>query len=273
MTQQNLAPYLLGHRSDELIRLQQQPGQLAGEASWLLDRMELVRGNRVVEFGCGPRGVLDQLAARVGPSGTVIGIDQGSEAIALARAFAEATGLTNVELVHNDASNTGFIQESFDAVFTRLVLVNVPDPEAIVAEATRLVKPGGVVAFHEADFVAHLCEPPCDAWTTLLGAYMDLFDKAGIDLRVGRRVPGLMRDAGLVDVESRPIVHLYPPGHPRRLILPQFIGNVRPQLIDEGYFSPTELDTLVASLVAHLEDPATLVVSHLFLQCWGRKPV
>jgi SAM-dependent methyltransferase len=271
MTQQ-LAPYLLGHGKPELERLRQQPLQLAAEADWLLDRMEIAPGGRVIEFGCGPRGVLDRLSERVGPAGTVVGIDQGSEAVTLAQTFVEEHGLANVEVRHGNAADTGFDSGSFDAVFTRLVLVNVPNPEAIVAEAARLVRPGGVVAFHEADFVSHLCEPPCDAWSRLLDAYLALFSASGIDLHVGRRVPGLLRAAGLEDVEARPIVHLYPAGHPRRSILTQFVGNVRNRLVGEGFLTGAEVDELTAAVESHVADPNTMVISHLFLQSWGRKP-
>jgi hypothetical protein len=82
MAQRNLAPYLLGHGHDELRRLQLQPAQSADEADWLLDQMEITAGNRAIGFGCGPRGVLDHLSARVGSSGLLIGFDQGREDVA-----------------------------------------------------------------------------------------------------------------------------------------------------------------------------------------------
>lgn len=272
MTTGHTVEYLLGHSSDELERLKLQPGQLADEADWLLERMDIEPGDNVLELGCGPRGVLDQLADRVGPDGSVTGIDQGGEAVSLATAFISERELWNVEVLRGDAASTGLPDASFDAVFTRLVLVNVPNPERIVAEAVRLVRPGGVVAFHEADFVSHLCEPASTAWDTLLSAYLTLFDQFGIDLHVARRVPALLRDAGLRGVDSRPLVHIYPPGHPRRSILPQFIGNVRDQLIANELLEASTIDRLTNDVETHLADPDTMVVSHLFIQAWGRKP-
>jgi hypothetical protein len=151
-------------------------------------------------------------------------------------------------------------------------LVNVPRPEEIVAEAVRLARPGGTVAFHEADALTDVCDPPLEAWTQLrelLNRYADL---NGIDLFVGRRLPRLLRDAGLADVRMRPIIHLHEPGHPRRSLLPDFVDNLRERLLAHGLIARPELDRLQAAVRRHVEDRNTLVVSHLYIQAWGRKP-
>ena len=69
-----------------------------------------------------------------------------------------------------------------------------------------------------------------------------------------------------------PLVHVYPPGHGRRLILLQFVENLRTRLLAEGFVDEAELEELTGVLGRHLEDPKTLVVSHLFFQVWGYKP-
>ena len=66
--------YFLGYRQAELTRLQQQAQQLAEESTWLVDQLDIPRGGRVIEIGCGPQGCLDLLAERVGPEGSVIGV-------------------------------------------------------------------------------------------------------------------------------------------------------------------------------------------------------
>ena len=95
----------------------------------------------------------------------------------------------------------------------RLVLVNVPEPERIVREMVSLVRPGGWVASFEADFLAHICDPPLPAWTRLLDAYTAYSAAQGIDLFVGRRTHRLFRDAGVADIRVDAVVHVYPPGH------------------------------------------------------------
>lgn len=264
--------YLLGYRQSEQERLQAQALQLAHESAWLFEQLPVGPGDRVVEIGCGPRGCLDLLANRVGPSGAVVGVERSDDAVAMARAFVAEQGLSNIEVVHGDARATGLPKESFDAVTCRLVLVNVPQPEEILAEAVALARPGGAVAFHEADWLPHICDPPSAAWDRAIEVLAAYSISNGIDLFVGRKLPRLLRDAGLVDVQSRPVIHVYPPGHGRRPILLDFVENLSDRLLEAGTIGSDELGRLKPALRDHLENPETLVLSHLFLQSWGRKP-
>jgi SAM-dependent methyltransferase len=264
--------YLLGHSLAEQQRLQQQAQAIAPEARWLLDQLQIQPGARAIDLGCGPQGVLDLLAERVGPRGSVVGVDMSAHAVQLATAFAVDHHLSNVEVRVGNAKDTGLPRASFDVAHARLVLVNVPEPERIVAEMVALVRPGGVVALHEADWMTHSCEPPSPAWSRLLQV-LDAHARAqGTDLYIGRRVPALLRAAGLADIQVRPVIHAYPPGHSHRPLLLRFIGNVREQVLAQGLLSAVEMDDLTASLQAHLDDPETLVVSCLLFQVWGRRP-
>lgn len=266
-------PYFLGYRQVELARLQQQAQQLVEESRWLFDQLDFPPGARVIEVGCGPQGCLDLLAERVGPQGTVVGLERSAETVELARQFVAAHHLDNVEVLQGDVRASGLPPASFDVATERLVLPVVPEPEQIIAEMVALVRPGGMVALHDADFVAHVCDPPLPAWSQLLQALQTYAQINGNDLFIGRRVPRLLRAAGLVDIQTRPLIHVYPPGHARRMILADFVENLRERLLAQGVLTEAELDDLLGALRQHLEDPNTLVVSHLFFQVWGRKPV
>ena len=264
--------YVLGYRQAEQERLQQQAKQLAHESSWLFDQVGLAAGAQVVEIGCGPSGCLELLSERVGPSGRVVGVERNADAVALARQLVAERGLANVDVLDGDARATGLPRESFDLATSRLVLVNVPDPAQIVAEAVALVRPGSWVAFHEADYVAHVCDPPLEAWTRLVELVEVYSESNGIDPFIGRKLPRMLREAGLVDIHVNPIVHVYPPGHGRRSILLDFAENLSDRILAQELISQAELTALTTALAQHLANPDTLVVSHLFFQAWGRKP-
>ena len=151
------------------------------------------------------------------------------------------------------------------------MLCNVPEPEGIVAEAARLVRPGGRVVFHEADWTALACDPPLEAWDRLIDLVREYSQLAGIDLFIGRRLPRLLRDAGFVDVRSRALAYIDEPGDPRQRILSTFVDSLGDRLTAHGLIERDELDHLQAELARHLEEPDTVVVSHLFIQAWGRK--
>ena len=77
--------YFLGYRKAEQERLQRQALKLAPDAQWLFDQIGVKAGERVFEIGCGPRDCLELLSARVGPTGSVVGVDRSEEAVKLAR--------------------------------------------------------------------------------------------------------------------------------------------------------------------------------------------
>lgn len=89
-----------------------------------------------------------------------------------------------------------------------------------------LVKRGGIVALHEADWSAYVCDPHSEA--------------KGINLYVARRIPRMLRNAGLVDVKVHPLIHLYEPGHSRLPIFLQFVNNLRERIVAAGMISEQE---------------------------------
>ena len=264
--------YLLGRAGPEEARLKRQIANLAPDSDQQLERVGIKPGERVVDLGCGPGGALHLIGKRVGPTGSVLGIERDPHFVELARRFVAGHALPQVEVREGDAYATGLPRRSFDGAHMRLVLVNVPRPELIVLEMVSLVRPGGWIASFEADFLAHICDPPLAAWDRLLAAYSAYSTARGIDLNIGRRLHRLFRDAGVEAISVDAVEHVYPPGHDRRSILRDFINNVRDRLVAEGFISQVQLDDDLAALDRHLADPNVLVTSHLFFRLTGRIP-
>jgi len=264
--------YLLGRSDAEKARLDHQSAVLAPASEALLERIGIERGERVVDIGCGPGDVLTLLTRRVGPTGSVVGIERDPHFAVLARRYVADQGLSHVEVRESDAYDTGLPRASFDGAHMRLVLVNVPEPERIVREMVSLVRPGGWVASFEADLLSLTCDPPCPEWDHLLGAYKVYSDAQGIDLCIGRRIHRLFRAAGVVDIHVDAIVNVYPAGDPGRMILVDFVGNVRDKLIDRGFIGRDDLETEMSALERHLSNPEVLVTSHMFFRLSGRVP-
>jgi SAM-dependent methyltransferase len=264
--------YLLGRGEAEEARLKRQIADLALDSDAQFEKIGIKPGERVVDFGCGPGGVLHLLGKRVGPTGSVVGVERSPRFVDQARRFITNHGLPQVEVREGDVYDTGLARASFDGGHMRLVLINVPKPERIARELVSLVRPGGWVASFEADFVSHICDPPLPEWTRLLGAYTAYSAAQGIDLFVGRRTHRLFRDAGLADIRVDAVVQVCPPGHERRPILRDFINNVREKLIEGGFITRSDLERDMIALERYLSDPEALVTSHLFFRLWGRVP-
>jgi SAM-dependent methyltransferase len=181
--------YALGSSPAERDRLRRQSEELRALSAALLDRVGVERGWNAVDLGCGPSGIIDLLAERVGPEGHVTGLDVNPANVALAREFTDELELVNTEIAEGDARRTGLPPSSFDLAHARTLLVTIPDPAAVVAEMVRLVRPGGWVAAVEPDGGGSVCYPPHPAWDRLSLIYWTSWQSDGADLFIGRRLP------------------------------------------------------------------------------------
>lgn len=272
MKAEESAEYVLGGSEAELQRLRAQAAEHDESARWLLARVRLGTGSRAVDVGCGPVGILPLLSELVGSSGEVFGLEREPRFVRMARAEVARLGLTNVTIVEGDALSSGLDAGSFDFVHERLVLVNVPERTELVANMTALAAPGGIIALQDIDNVSWTCEPGHDSWTALLGVFHDVLRAGGGDPFVGRRLPGLLRRAGVLDVRARATADLPTVGQYRRTHLLSLIDSIRDKVIASGAMEEAQLDSHRAALMDHLNDPDTFLIDKLLIQSWGRKP-
>ena len=105
--------------------------------------IELNEGNTVLDLGSG--GGIDVLlsAKRVGPTGKVYGLDMTDEMLALARENQGKAGATNVEFLKGEIETIPLPDNSVDVVISNCVINLSADKDRVLAEAFRVLKPGG----------------------------------------------------------------------------------------------------------------------------------
>jgi ubiquinone/menaquinone biosynthesis C-methylase UbiE len=263
--------YPLGGTQVERDRLVAQAEQYAPTTNWLLDQIGIQPGWRAVDIGCGPIGILDLLSERVGPKGSAVGLEREPRFVEMARVEIKERGLGNVTIVQADGLNTGLDKSSFDLVHERLVLINVSAREAFVTEMLSLLRPGGTIALQDVDNVSWLCQPAHPSWDVLLNAFHTVFQAAGGDPFIGRRLPVLLRTTAVQNIQTKVTVATPPPGDYRRTHLISLIDSVRDKVVAKGVLDEAKLNEHRQVLARHLEDPATTVIDKLLVQCWGQK--
>ena len=155
--------YPIERRAGEIERLHCQSQAMGPETEAMLDRFGPMHGWSCLDVGCGPGGITSLLSARVGASGRVVGIDMDAHFIENARQNAAV----NVEFRQTDAYGADLPAEQFDLVHMRFVASTAGDPERLLKESIRLVRPGGIVALQEPDGSSLNCHPPHPAWEKL----------------------------------------------------------------------------------------------------------
>jgi 2-polyprenyl-3-methyl-5-hydroxy-6-metoxy-1,4-benzoquinol methylase len=104
---------------------------------------ELKPGEVVLDLGSG--GGIDVLlsAKRVGPTGRAFGLDMTDEMLALARENQQKAGLTNVEFLKGEIENIPLPDNTVDVIISNCVINLSADKDRVIAEAFRVLKPGG----------------------------------------------------------------------------------------------------------------------------------
>ncbi|HKI91061.1 MAG TPA: arsenite methyltransferase [Gaiellaceae bacterium] len=104
---------------------------------------DLHEGETVLDLGSG--GGIDVIlsAKRVGPAGTVYGLDMTDEMLALARQNARAAGVANVHFLKGVIEQIPLPADSVDVVISNCVVNLSTDKAAVLTEIARVLRPGG----------------------------------------------------------------------------------------------------------------------------------
>jgi len=156
-------------------------------------------GERVLEVGCGTGVVVRDLAALVGRRGEVVGVDASRRLLERARALCRpAAEDTRISLRVADGASLPFAAGRFDASLAITVILHVADPLRVVREMARVTRSGGRIGLQDQDFGVVALTHPDRALTERI--MRGVAERVYEEPHSGRRLPGLLRAAGLVDV-------------------------------------------------------------------------
>jgi len=103
-------------------------------------------GMQVIDLGSGLGGPATTLASEFGAE--VTAVELSTPYHNAARLFAEKVGVTGVTFINGSALDVPAEDESFDVVWMQHAQMNIEDKERLFAEIRRVLKPGGVLAWH-----------------------------------------------------------------------------------------------------------------------------
>ncbi|MFB4306759.1 methyltransferase domain-containing protein [Actinomadura sp. GTD37] len=227
-----------------------------------MDDIGVGPGWRCWEVGAGGPSVPAWLAGRVGASGRVLATDIDVSWL----------GDAPVDVRRHDIVRDEPPEGPFDLVHARLVLVHLADRDAALRTMARSLRPGGFLLVEDADPELQPLACPDERGpaerlaNSVRRGFRALLAERGADLAYARRLPRLLRDAGLTGVRADAY---FPIASPACGVLETAtILQVRDRLISGGHATGDELDRLLTAIA---EGDLGLTLAPL-ISAWGRTP-
>jgi ubiquinone/menaquinone biosynthesis C-methylase UbiE len=171
----------------------------ADEKAVVFGLADLKPGEQVLDVGCGDGNYTGRAAER---AGSAVGLDRSPEMLHAAEP--RLRGVAGLRWVEGDATNLPFDDATFDAILIVTVLCFSGDPQKVVAEAFRVLRPGGRLVLGELGRYSSWA-----AWRHLRGLAGSRIWRNARFFSL-RELRDLLRRAGFSDLSSHAAVY-YPP--------------------------------------------------------------
>jgi ubiquinone/menaquinone biosynthesis C-methylase UbiE len=227
-----------------------------------MESLSLGAGQHVLDVGCGDGSTTLELARRVGPGGTAVGVDIAPAMLDAARARAAAEGIDNASFVVADAQTEGLGSSEFDAGFSRFGVMFFADPVAAFVNIRKSLRPGGAFAFACWDnvFANEWMFLPASAVVEVTGSLPPMpgpAEPGPFSLADPDRAASVLGEAGFTSVTVTALAHPVelPEGEIESLVsLSQRVGPLREALrTADADTSARLVDSVRATLMARVE--------------------
>jgi SAM-dependent methyltransferase len=221
-------------------------------------------GWRCLEVGAGGGSVALWLSEQVGPAGHVLATDLNVD-------YLERLQGGNLEVQRHNIVSDPLPDAAFDLAHTRLVLVHIPEREAVLERLIGALKPGGWLVLEEFDSrstVPVAFDNPAETEVRLVSAIQQGLASHGADTALGRRLPGRLRALGMRDVGAEGRVFYWQGGSTWAGLHRTNALRLRSEIVGSGMMTDDEFERELA----RLDDPEVLAPSPTMWTVWGRRP-
>jgi SAM-dependent methyltransferase len=230
-----------------------------------LQQLGATAGSRVLIVGAGGGSFAPWLSDVVGQAGLVVLTDLDTRFL---RPIGESG--RNVQVLEHDLVTDELPRDSFDIVHARLVLIHLPEREAIMRKLVAALKPGGWLLVEDYDWGSYGPAFPCPPEDKAIAAVAEfLAATTGFEPYLGRRLPTMLRSHGLVDVDAvGRVITLRGAGSSLEGIYRDTLERLAPRLVAKGLLHGDE----AAAVFERMADPAYDMISQTMMSVWGRRP-
>lgn len=173
----------------------------------LVSVLSPISGEQLLEVGCGIGSLCRLIAPRVAPKGKITGIDISFEFVSIAQDHIIRSDLSSYLLWGvSQAESLPFVEAKFDGVLAARLLLHVSNPQNVLTELMRVVRPGGRVVVMDWDFETVAVDHSDRGLTRRVLHWR--CDHLGGNNWSGRQLWKMMETIGFVNVQVVPFVSL-----------------------------------------------------------------
>jgi SAM-dependent methyltransferase len=228
-----------------------------------LEDRGVASGWQCLEVGGGTGSIATWLSERVGPSGRVVVTDINTR-------FLDALQRPNLEVRKHNIVTDPLPEGAFDLVHVRLVLMHVPERDAVLSRLIKALKPGGWLVDEEYDVLSTRPDPDLNRFEKVLNttfAVNRVLTEHGVELRFGRLLHGRLHALGLAEVGSEARLFMGAGGSVAATLLRSRCCQLRDEMVEGGYISAKEFE----DDLQRLDDPDRLILTPTLWAAWGRR--
>ena len=225
----------------------------------MLQEAGLARGSRVLDLACGVGAVSCWLANEAGATGQVVAGDVNPDQLVVAKWHcAKCEHPAPIQYIETSAYATGLPSESFDIVHMRLLLCHLTEPEKVLDEVYRILRPGGALVCQDLHLSSLYCFPESPCYTRIVQLCLEMGKRLGVNYNFGIRLPAAAAGAGFRSVEVRLDQPAYLTGQEKRLWEHTF-AEVFPSMIRTAVATADELQDLLDGMRAVASEHSALI--------------
>jgi ubiquinone/menaquinone biosynthesis C-methylase UbiE len=264
--------YVLRPRdAEEITRLHTQHQVWQEPTHRVLAAAGFASGDRLLDLGCGPGYLTFDLAQIAGADGRVAGIDSSARFIAHLAGQIADRAITNIQATTGDLKSLDVGAGVWDGGICRWVLMFIDEPERVLRNVARALRPGGTFAAMEYfQFQSMSLWPAGRQFKELYGAVHTLITRSGGDPNIGSRLPELLVNTGFEIVDLLPILRVGRPGTPMWDWMKSHNQN-HTNLVDAGLLTDQDLQAYYAEFGEHSTNPAAFFTAPPVLATIARK--